>query len=1734
MRKIPTSLLVLTILALCVYGAFIYQPSSAQNNAAPPNPVPQQEGPKQVPKLIGEAKATGRVFEPRQLVQTETRLFRPGNQLIQGQQQLANVLADGVVFDLNPSAVSSLLEERVDYLALSLPDGKGAMIELDLVKVDILAPGFSVKTAAPTSERFEDHGVHYRGMIKGNEQSLAAISVFKNEIVGFFSSAAAGNSVVGRLSGDNPSDTHIVYAEKDLKVEQEFSCDTKDVGSPVTEQLLQTPTEAPGSCIRIYVEADFDLFQDKGNVTNTANYVTALFNQSATLFANDGIPVTLSEILVWNIQSPYAGINSSSGLLTQFQQTRTSFNGDFGHLLALRGNGGIAATINGFCSTAALRECFSGIFSTFSNVPTYSWSVEVFTHELGHLFGSFHTHACVWNGNNTQIDGCGPSVGFVEGFCPQGPVPSNGGTIMSYCHLTSVGINFTHGFGPQPRNVITNLLNGAACLSGCNITVGQGAPNPQLFIDASNRNNFLQFAKLPPLNTVHRWNCSNCDSNNPTWGKGLIQDFADVTPGVHDALMLADTNTNLVIQLYGGMWDKFIQLGGLEFNNTNTRMIGYPVADRNCSDANQSCFTDPQLVSSFATSYHYQRFQGGIFLMHRSGARNGQTFEIHGPIRARWDTLQGPTGTYGLPVSDEYVFNGKRRNDFEGGSICFNPTTSQIEDNCGEPFPINDNFNNALIINTASGNTNGTTVGGTKQPGEPLHAGSTGGKSIWYRWTAPATGNVSFNTQGSNFNTVLAVYTGNAVNSLVQVASNNDDPNGGTTSRVMFNATTGTVYRIAIDGFNGASGTTILNWLMGNIPPAPVAQAATNVGTNSFTANWSSSAGADGYLLDVSTNNSFVNFVPGYQGLDVTSSLSWPVTGLIAGTNYFYRVRAYNPVGTSGNSGIIQTTTSGASIQVIVVTNPDNRPFTVDGVTFTTGHAFTWTAGSTHTISTQAIQGDGVGTRLVWTSWSDGGAVSHSVSPTTNTTYTANFKFQHLLTTVAETGGSVTPATNWFDTQQTVAISATPAAGFNFSGWIGAGNGSFSGFTNPVNITMNGPITQTARFTGGQPAVYDSTLKAPRCLQPNSVCESGALLNGRDTINQGNEPNQPNTINNSCEDGTGGSYHQDESLDHIRVQTLDGSNFLPGKTVRIDAAVWAFSNQSNFLDLYYAADAANPNWVYITTVQPTQVGAQVLSATYTLPSGASSQAVRGRFRFQGAASPCAGPSNFDDHDDLIFAIANGINVALPANGGVATASSTFSNNYPASTTINGERAGANSTTGGVFNAWIGSTATFPQWVQVDFGQVRNIQEIDVFSVQDNYPSPVPPTQDLTFTLFGLQGYQVQYWNGSSWVTITNGSVTGNNKIWKQFTFPTISTNRIRVLTSASPDSYSRITEIEAWSNGTPPPTAINVALPANGGVATASSTFSNNYPASTAINGERAGGNSTTGGAFNAWIGSTSTFPQWLQVDFGQTRTIHEIDVFTVQDNYPSPVTPTQDLTFTLYGLQGYEVQYWNGSSWVTITNGNVTGNNKVWKQFTFPAITTNRVRVLTNASPDSYSRITELEAWSNTTPPPTGTNVALASNGGVASASSTFSNNYPASTANNGERAGGNSTTGGVVNGWIGSTATFPQWLQVDFGQVRNIQEIDVFTVQDNYPNPVTPTQDLNFTLYGLQGYEVQYWNGSSWVTIPNGFVTGNNKVWRQFTFPTISTSKVRVLTSASPDSYSRVTELEAWSQTP
>ncbi len=343
-----------------------------------------------------------------------------------------------------------------------------------------------------------------------------------------------------------------------------------------------------------------------------------------------------------------------------------------------------------------------------------------------------------------------------------------------------------------------------------------------------------------------------------------------------------------------------------------------------------------------------------------------------------------------------------------------------------------------------------------------------------------------------------------------------------------------------------------------------------------------------------------------------------------------------------------------------------------------------------------------------------------------------------------------------------------------------------------------------------------------------------------------------------------------------------------------------------------------------------------------------------------------------------------VNFARPQNGGTASSSSGF-----APPAIDGNRVWA------IGGSWKDvDPFVYPDWLQVDFNGSKTIDEIGIYGVRDDYLNIEEPTISTVSTVFGIVNFNVEYWNGTAWASVPGGNISGNNLVLRKLTFSPITTSRIRVLVNSAHDGYSRIVELEAWGGGTPAPqpsptstvvpsptptiapsptptpaasptpgSRTNVALASNGGVATASTALSS---PSLAVDGIKSWAIS------GSWKDLTPfVYPDWLQVDFNGSKTIDEIGIYGVRDDYLNTAEPTGSTVSTVYGIANFNVQYWTGAAWADVPGGNVTGNNLVVRKFTFAPITTPSIRVLINSAHDGYSRIVELEAWSGDIPDP-------------------------------------------------------------------------------------------------------------------------------------------------------------------
>lgn len=384
---------------------------------------------------------------------------------------------------INYSNLAQFMDAKNTAIHLVVPGINGGTYSLDLGRYDYFSNSFKVHTlGAGNKEEVFDYtpGLYYSGVVNGIPGSVAAISFFKNEVYGVFSIPGEGNYVLvpNTMMGNSYdyNEHYVLYNDNDLKI--------KHLAPGCAADELKDPVEAAGktttwlnnmvynSCtqVKIYEVCDYAMYLARGsNVTNVTNYITALFNNKATIYRNEGVPIVINHLQVNTATDAYQSIStaSSSRFLTMFGWVTKNvlYGSDCAVLYSTRyGSMGGVAWLRALCSSYRSSDSggaygFCNINnSTLVNFPTYSWNVEVSTHELGHIVGSPHTHRCCWNPplRRTAIDGCYT----IEGTCadPGDPLPSVGGTIMSYCHLTSTGINFSNGFGIQPGDTVRRYI----------------------------------------------------------------------------------------------------------------------------------------------------------------------------------------------------------------------------------------------------------------------------------------------------------------------------------------------------------------------------------------------------------------------------------------------------------------------------------------------------------------------------------------------------------------------------------------------------------------------------------------------------------------------------------------------------------------------------------------------------------------------------------------------------------------------------------------------------------------------------------------------------------------------------------------------------------------------------------------------------------------------------------------------------------------------------------------------------------------------------------------------------------------------------------------------------------------------------------------------------------------------------------------------------------------------------
>lgn len=367
------------------------------------------------------------------------------------------------------SAVDRWYAAESDSVRLAIPGLKSIW----LYKVNMLASDFQIVT----SQGEKLSGKTYTGVQYAGRKNLSTLSVYKDH---FEAIVIEEDGIPWNIGPDPKSNRYVVSRHQpDLN----WQCHTDDFPDQIKSKsgAEKSALSISSSCkvVRIGMESDLFTFERLGSVAAVSNHIATLFNSVRRLYQAERIVIQLGSFFVWTTTDPYRSLTNMNTILTQFGANRpvSSLTDNLIHLVSMRPTnlGGIAYT-DVLCNNF-VRHAVTCILNQQVALPNYSWSVYGVAHEIGHNFGSKHTHWCGWqlpNGTTGRIDSCYAG----EGSCGSTTRPRRG-TIMSYCHVGGFGIDFNQGFGPLPGNQMRTRLNAASCIEAVNSGLCDSIAPPQ-------------------------------------------------------------------------------------------------------------------------------------------------------------------------------------------------------------------------------------------------------------------------------------------------------------------------------------------------------------------------------------------------------------------------------------------------------------------------------------------------------------------------------------------------------------------------------------------------------------------------------------------------------------------------------------------------------------------------------------------------------------------------------------------------------------------------------------------------------------------------------------------------------------------------------------------------------------------------------------------------------------------------------------------------------------------------------------------------------------------------------------------------------------------------------------------------------------------------------------------------------------------------------------------------------
>jgi PKD repeat protein len=364
------------------------------------------------------------------------------------------------VLMMNP-LVAGKMKSGGGVFNVDIPLNNKIRTGLQLVHHKIAMPDFMIRTAS--GKKFSDHPSlqnQYAGIIRDKASSYVALSLNNKGAYGMI--ADDQHTYFMEPLPEQKNGEILLYTAQDLAKDISISCITNEM--PLVEnisllsnkQSLRINAECKILRMRIDVSYRTYLFNNS-DIDKILEYVTGLFNLNAVILKKEGIEIRLSEIFIWDKPDIYESARDVFAYFDSYLKYNNNFNADVNadlvHIITPLHIGNSAARGNINDPDISRKPiAVSSALESYSNFPKFSQASYNFMHENGHLLGSPHTHNCSWPGG--PIDNCTA----LEGFCPPGPTPVEGGTIMSYCTKNPLVAKFRFEYGPLPTQLIRQCI----------------------------------------------------------------------------------------------------------------------------------------------------------------------------------------------------------------------------------------------------------------------------------------------------------------------------------------------------------------------------------------------------------------------------------------------------------------------------------------------------------------------------------------------------------------------------------------------------------------------------------------------------------------------------------------------------------------------------------------------------------------------------------------------------------------------------------------------------------------------------------------------------------------------------------------------------------------------------------------------------------------------------------------------------------------------------------------------------------------------------------------------------------------------------------------------------------------------------------------------------------------------------------------------------------------------------